>query len=171
MKNIALTCTCEKVQGIAHDVTPESWNRIICHCSDCQSFAKFLEKEDMILDDHKWTDIFQMSLSKVEITEGRENIKCIRLTEKWLYRWYADCCKTPIGNTMWAKMSFMWVIHNFMGLKYRDESLGPVRAYAFLKTNTDDRQATPPFRNAPKNVLQNYYLENPKKRYSIIFFQ
>ena len=82
MKDIQLKCSCGKVQGIARDITPNSGNRIVCHCGDCQSFARFLKNEKLILDKHNGTDIFQMSLSQVEITQGKDNIKCMRLSEK-----------------------------------------------------------------------------------------
>lgn len=136
MKDIQLKCECGKVRGVAHKVSPDSGNRIVCCCDDCQSFANFLGKEN-ILDENGGTDIFQMSYANIEITEGAENLKAIKLTEKGLIRWYVDCCKTPVGNTMSAKIPFMGVVHNFMNDEgLRDENLGPVRAYAFIKKDS-----------------------------------
>lgn len=154
MTDIKLKCKCWKVTGLAHKVSVDNWNRIICHCTDCQSFAEYLKNEVLILDNHKWTDIFQMPLSNIEIISWKESIKCIKLSDKWLYRWYADCCKTPIGNTMTSKANFIWVVHNFMDIKNRDEVLWPVRAFAFLKTNTSERQATPLIKMLPRMFLK-----------------
>lgn len=152
MKDIQLKCSCGKVQGIAHNVTPKNGNRIICHCGDCQSFATYLGNSSTILDKYQGTDIFQMPVSNIEITQGKENIKCIKLREKWLHRWYADCCKTPIGNTMSAKMNFMWVIHNFMDDQWtRDDNIGQIQVYAFIKKSADNAdQATPLIKMLPK---------------------
>ena len=150
MKDIKLSCSCWKIEGIAHSISPNNGNRIVCHCTDCQNFAKFLGNKESILDDYNGTDIFQMPLSKIEITQGKEYVKCMRITEKWLYRWYSSCCKTPIGNTMSAKMNFMWVIHNFMNIKNRDEILGWINAYSFLKEEFNDRKPTPVFKILPR---------------------
>lgn len=74
-----------------------------------------------------------MRPSQLEITLGHENLACVRLTEKGMYRWYTDCCKTPIGNSMnWPKIPFVGVVHSIMdyaasGTK-RDEALGPIQA-------------------------------------------
>lgn len=170
MTKIKLKCSCWKVEGIAHDVSENTGNRIVCHCADCQSFAKFLENEEVILDEHKGTDIFQMPLSKIEITQGKENIKCMRLSEKWLYRWYAGCCNTPIGNTMSAKMNFMWVIHNFMDIENRDDTLGPVRGYAFVETDTDDRKSTPALKMLPRMFYKIICWRFQKKDQESVFF-
>lgn len=153
MKEIKLKCSCWKVQGIAKNVAPNTGNRIICHCTDCQAFAEYLGRESTILDEYKGTDIFQMPMAYVDITTWKENIKCIRLTEKGLHRWYADCCKTPIGNTMWAKIPFMGIIHNFMDDKWsRDENLWPVLANTLLKERLWERKATSPFKFMPRII-------------------
>ncbi|MFT6991403.1 MAG: hypothetical protein ACJASL_003390 [Paraglaciecola sp.] len=50
---------------------------------------------------------------------------CVRLSQKGIYRWYAKCCNTPIGNTLGGKVPFIGVIHNFMNNKAtRDKDLG-----------------------------------------------
>lgn len=143
MVEVKLKCSCWAITGVAQNVSPDNGNRIICHCVDCQSFAKYLKKQDEILDEYKGTDIYQMPISYIKITEWKEKIKCIRLTSKGLHRWYADCCKTPIGNTMWSGMAFMWVIHNFMNHQVsRDSDLWEVLANTLLKDNSGERKST-----------------------------
>ncbi len=134
MTEIPLKCDCGKVLGVASHVTARSGTRVVCHCDDCQAFARYLDQEDQVLDQYGGTDIFQMPMAHVKIAEGFEQISCLRLSPKGLFRWYTDCCKTPIGNTLAAGMPFVGVIHNFMDdAGCRDENLGPVNSYLHTK--------------------------------------
>ena len=129
MTTLPLSCRCGEVTGIVKDVTNSSGNRLICCCSDCQAFVSKLMPEDNILDAHGGTDIYQTSPASIEITTGREKIRYLRLTEKGTFRWYADCCKTPIGNTLGPKMPFVGLIHGFWAEKPRwEEVVGPPSA-------------------------------------------
>lgn len=124
---VTLRCRCGKVRGTASEVSPRSGNRLICYCDDCQAFAHFLERRD-VLDERGGSDIFQMTPSRVQITEGSSELRSMRLSEKGLLRWYTECCKTPVGNTVSAKLPFVGVIQPFMdhavdGLS-RDDVLG-----------------------------------------------
>ena len=133
MSNLQLQCACGKVRGVLHNATPQYGNRIVCHCDDCQAFSNYLGVGN-ILDEHNGTDLYQTSFAQVEITEGTEHMRSIQLRPKGLIRWYADCCKTPIGNTMSASMPFIGIVHTFMGdANIREKTIGPVRAHAFLK--------------------------------------
>ena len=97
--DLPIRCSCGALRGVARGVSPSRGNRVICYCADCQSFAHFLGRATEILDRSGGTDIFQTSPARIEITQGRERLASMRLTPKGLLRWYADCCKTPIGNT------------------------------------------------------------------------
>jgi len=116
-------------------MTAKSGNRLTCCCSDCQAFALYLEglgrgNAEPILDQFGATDIFQMPVSKLSIETGLEQLACVRLTQKGMYRWYAKCCNTPIGNTMGANMPFIGVVHNFMQHQTsRVDEIGKNRAY------------------------------------------
>jgi len=135
MPEIKLACDCGKVQGNTQFMTAKSGNRLTCCCSDCQSFALYLEglgrgNAEPILDQFSGTDIFQMPISKLKIEQGLEDIACVRLTPKGMYRWYSSCCNTPIGNTMAANMPFIGVVHNFMQHQTsRVDEIGKNRAY------------------------------------------
>lgn len=101
-------------------------------CDDCQTYAHYLGRSEEILDAHGGTEIFQMRPSQLRLTEGTDNLRCVRLSPKGLMRWYAGCCKTPVGNTLSsAKVPFVGVFHLFMhhedGGPSRDEILGPLR--------------------------------------------
>lgn len=131
---IPLKCECGKVQGVATGISPESGSRLVCYCDDCQAFANHLACSNPILDEYGGTDIFQMPPAHLKITRGKEFIRCLRLTPKGTYRWYTDCCKTPIGNSLSAGVPFVGLIHNFMDdTGRRDNNLGPVRAYVQTK--------------------------------------
>jgi hypothetical protein len=125
---LPLRCRCGTVQGIATDLSPKTGNRIVCYCDDCQAFAHFLERDD-ILDSHGGTDIFQMTPSQVTITLGADHLHCMRLSEKGLMRWYTGCCKTPVGNTAAsAGVPVVGLIHSFVDHaahgRSRDDVLG-----------------------------------------------
>lgn len=136
--NIALKCHCGALKGVARDVSPATGIRLVCMCKDCQAFARYLEREDDILDPSGGTDIFQMTPAQLTITEGAENLGCVRLTEKGLLRWYARCCNTPVGATMASsKFPFVGLTHMFMDHeadgRSREEVLGPVLARIYGK--------------------------------------
>jgi hypothetical protein len=130
---LSLRCKCGALRGAAHGLYPSSGLRVVCYCDDCQAYAHYLGRVEGILDASGGTDIFQMRPAHLEITLGHENLKCVRLTEKGLYRWYTDCCNTPIANSVgWAKLPFAGVVHSIMdyaasGTK-RDAALGPIQA-------------------------------------------
>lgn len=133
----SLKCRCGKVTGQMQAKAAKMGTRIICYCEDCQAFLKFLGTDDKYLDEYNGTDIFQVPVSHLEITVGEEHIRCLRLTEKGMFRWYTNCCKTPIGNTFSAKWPFIGLIHSFMSAQdKRDTILGPVYAHVNRKALT-----------------------------------
>lgn len=140
--DMQISCTCGRLQGVARAVSGSVGNRLICYCDDCQSFAEFLGRADEILDAHGGTDIFQMSPADLEFANGVENLACMRLTPNGLLRWYADCCKTPIGNTLPThQLPFVGLIHLCMavGKQSLDNVIGPVRAGVHGKFARGDR--------------------------------
>jgi len=126
--DLPLRCRCGRVRGVASRVSASTGLRFVCYCKDCQAFARFLERAD-VLDPAGGTDIFQMAPRRVKLTAGTETLRCLSLSNKVL-RWYADCCRTPIANTA-ARPGFpvAAVIHSFMDHegdgRPRDEVLGP----------------------------------------------
>ncbi len=134
MPKIKLKCSCGKVRGKTKNVNERSGTRIMCCCDDCQSFAQYLNQESSVLDQYGGTDIFQMPISNIKITEGIEQISSVKLSEKGLYRWYTKCCNTPIGNSMGPGVPFIGIIHNFMdNASTLDEELGKSRGHIQTK--------------------------------------
>ncbi len=134
MVQIALECSCGLVKGFTNSVSEKSGNRIVCYCDDCQLFANQLKSKEPILNEYGGTDIFQIPISFINITEGKENIVCIRLGPKGLYRWHTKCCDTPIGNTMSSGVPFIGVVHNFMKhKKSREQDIGEILGHIHTK--------------------------------------
>lgn len=87
-----------------------------------------------MLDEQGGSDIVQVRPAAVHFDRGAEQIACLRLTEQGTMRWYAKCCRTPIGNTVAnPKVSFVGLIHPFVTgtPEERDSAFGPVTARVF----------------------------------------
>ena len=132
--DVPLRCRCGHVHGTASGIAPSSGFRLVCYCKDCQAFASFLGRAD-VLDAAGGTDIFQMPLAHVKLTAGADAVRCVRLSTSGAYRWYAECCQTPIGNTAGSRMPMIGVIHSFMDHeasgRSRDAVLGRPRCGLF----------------------------------------
>jgi hypothetical protein len=126
--DLPLRCRCGQVRGIARAVSPSTGCRVACYCEDCQAFARFLERPD-VLDAAGGTDIFQMPPGRLKLTAGTDAVRCLRLSKRGIFRWYTNCCRTPIGNTAGPRVPVIGVIHSFMDheadCRSRNEVLGP----------------------------------------------
>src|SRR3989344_5726943 len=112
MSDVSLKCNCGKVRGVACNISPEAGTRLVCYCSDCRAFILHLCGEKL-LDQYGGADNFQMAIANFKITQGIDHLRCLRLTEKGMFRWYTDCCKTPIGNTLSAGVPFVALFYAF----------------------------------------------------------
>jgi hypothetical protein len=95
-----------------------------------------LGRADEILDSNGGSDVIQTVPANVTFTEGQQVLACMRLSEKGLVRWYANCCNTPIGNTLANyRISFIGLVHSCLKDPHRTltESFGPVRMRSFTK--------------------------------------
>jgi hypothetical protein len=104
-----LRCSCGQVEGTVTNASPKASNRVICYCDDCQAFLHYLGRAEL-LDASGGTDIVQVAPSALTFQRGSDRIAGLRLTPKGLYRWYADCCKTPIGNTHGPSLPFVGIV-------------------------------------------------------------
>jgi len=93
---IPLSCRCGRVRGEVE--TDRAYTRGTCYCKDCQAFARWLG-EPGLMDAEGGTDVVPMAPTAVRFTSGRDQLACMSLSEKGLFRWYAACCRTPLGNT------------------------------------------------------------------------
>jgi hypothetical protein len=108
-RDAMLRCRCGEVRGHVRDAAPTTVNRVVCLCDDCQAFLHHLGRADL-LDAHGGTDIVQVAPASLTFEAGVERIVGVRLTPKGLYRWYADCCKTPVGNTVGPAIPFVGIV-------------------------------------------------------------
>ena len=123
---IPIRCRCGRVHGTANVAARNAGFRFICYCRDCQAFARFLGRAD-VLDAAGGTDIFHMPAGRVKLAAGSDVVRCIHFS-KSVFRWYAECCRTPIANTAGPRFPVVGIIHAFMDHaadgRSRDERLG-----------------------------------------------
>jgi len=134
--DVSIRCRCGALCGSLRRESPNVGFRIVCYCDDCQAFARFLGNEGPILDTNGGTDIVQLSAARLHITAGADQLACVRVTPKGLYRWYTRCCRTPIGNTLPTHQApFVGVIHACIdpGPQSLDDVLGPVSLRVMAK--------------------------------------
>jgi hypothetical protein len=137
-----LRCSCGKVRG--HIQLPATTGRAVCYCKDCQAFAHFLQRAGDVLDEAGGTDIVATMPAQVHIEQGLDAVQCMSLSEHGLLRWYASCCKTPIGNTPRdRKTPYIGLIHNCLSAQPLEPSFGP------LKVRINTRSAHRPVKSTP----------------------
>lgn len=135
----SLRCQCGAIKGVLTGLALT--NRAVCYCRDCQAFAHALGQADRVLDVRGGSDIVQTLPKNVRFTQGIDALACLRLTPKGLFRWYAGCCRTPIGNTLpTPKLSFIGLVHACLDTSEvsLDEAFGPVRARVNTKGAAGD---------------------------------
>lgn len=129
---ISLKCQCGSFKGVA-TVSRSFSRRIVCLCDDCQAYAHFLGKAKSVLDANGGTDVCPVTPAHIKVTHRAENLRCLRLSPRGMYRWYAGCCKTPIANSLPSyRVPFAGVVHTIMDHagdhQTREEALGPIFA-------------------------------------------
>jgi hypothetical protein len=108
-QDAALRCRCGEVRARVSNASPGTVNRLLCYCDDCQAYLHHLGRTDL-MNAQGGTDIIQVAPASLRIERGAERVVGLRLTPKGLYRWYASCCKTPVGNTLGPAVPFVGVV-------------------------------------------------------------
>lgn len=93
---IPLRCRCGTVKGELD--ARRAYTRATCYCKDCRAYARFLGVPG-VLDAAGGTDVVPTAPAAVRFTEGAGQVVCMSLSPKGTLRWYAACCRTPLGNT------------------------------------------------------------------------
>jgi len=132
--NHPLRCRCGTLQG--HVAEPQkAMGRGVCYCKDCQAYARFLGRAADVLDVQGGTDVIAIHPQHVVLAHGLDALACMSLSPRGLLRWYASCCRTPIGNTARnAKLAYVGLVHTCLegaGVPI-ERSFGPVT----LRMNT-----------------------------------
>ena len=131
---VDVRCFCGKVNGVLKIVKKDLFYAQ-CFCCDCQNYAKHLESEDKILDQYGASSLIQTYPKYLTLLEGKEHINCVQIKEKGLLRWYANCCNSPLANTMTnPRVPFISISTQVLKFKSKEEKerlLGPVSVKAF----------------------------------------
>ena len=144
-----LRCRCGTLQG--HVAQPQRLiGRGVCYCIDCQAYAHYLGRADTVLDVQGGTDVIAIHPQHVALNQGLDALACMSLSPRGLLRWYASCCRTPIGNTSRsAKMAYVGLVHTCLegaGVPI-ERSFGPVT----MRVNT--ASATSPVAERSRGML------------------
>ena len=131
--NHRLQCQCGRIRG--NLLLPTTAIRAICYCKDCQAFARYLGRAADVLDEHGGTDILATLPSHVRFEQGLDALACMSLSETGILRWYASCCRTPLGNTPRdRKTHYVGLVHSCLASEPLDASFGPARLHFNAKS-------------------------------------
>ena len=122
-EKIEVRCRCGKVRGSLSNLSAKTVNRVTCYCDDCQAFAHQLGRADL-LDEKAGSDVVQVAPAMFSFTQGHNHIVGLRLSPKGLYRWYANCCNTPIGNTLGPAVPFVGLQAQTIDVPRLDDVIG-----------------------------------------------
>lgn len=130
---LTITCQCKKLRLEVSTPAGLYNNHFVCMCDDCQAYAHHIGAAGEVLDENGGTDVVPVFPARLKIVEGANHLKCVRLTEKGIYRWYAGCCQTPIANSLPAKMGYIGLITNSFSKEDYKKYLGPTKAMVFAQ--------------------------------------
>lgn len=137
MADVPFSCSCGTVRGALVEIDGKAGSRITCYCKDCQTAARALGRAEL-LSDRGGSEIYQTTPAHIRIDEGQAHLACLRLSPKGLMRWYADCCNTPLFNTLASpKLCFAGVLVHTVAPEAR-APLGPLTAETFTESATGE---------------------------------
>jgi hypothetical protein len=141
--NHPLRCRCGTLQGYVLPRTASM--RAVCYCKDCQAYARFLGTPG-IVDEDGGTEVVASLPKHLHFTGGLEVLACMSLSERGILRWYANCCKTPVGNTPRnPKLPYVGVIHSCLEASSPtlESSFGPLHMAVNTNSARTKVQSTP----------------------------
>lgn len=152
-KQLPLRCQCGTVRGVLHNATPRRGDRIRCYCRDCQTYAHHLDQAERVLDGHGGTGLFQTTPGGLEITQGRDQLACLRLSPKGPLRWYASCCNTPLANTLaTSRIPFVALLQSAWDGP-AEEILGAKEVGVYGSHATGDRSQIKAYAAVPASIM------------------
>lgn len=124
-----IQCECGKFRAELTRFPKNTPGRLKCYCDDCQAYLKYLKRSDL-LDENAGTEVIPAFPADIKLIQGKDLVKCVRLSPKGMFRFYTACCNTPIANTdpirPWAG-----ILHRMYTVKdpeFLEKALGPVRS-------------------------------------------
>jgi len=125
MNVVNLTCACGEVSLLLSETNLRSGIRYMCHCDDCQAFAHFVGRADIILDSNGGTDAYQLPATRLSFKRGLDRLSCLQMTRHRLTRWHCAGCGTPVANTYGtSKLSFLSAPLCALPIGLRDQRFG-----------------------------------------------
>ena len=131
---LGFSCTCGQVQGYVDASALRDGVHLRCHCADCRAAELYFGQPDPVPDG---VALFQTAPDRMTLTSGQDRLGLLRLGPNGLFRWYATCCNSPIGNTLKTpKLPFVGI----PAARFDNpDRLGRVQAQGFLP-QTDGKQ-------------------------------
>lgn len=137
-----IRCRCGTVRGTLAD--PGATMRAVCYCKDCRAWAEVLGREADLLDGAGGTAIVAAQPSNVRFTQGLDRLACASFSKRGLLRWYASCCRTPMGNTVRnPKQHFVGLARAALDPAPLPGESGPPSIRLFTPSATKPVSATP----------------------------
>lgn len=141
---MTFSCSCGEVTGTLIEAGPAMGDHIVCHCTDCQNFARYLGAGERVLGSHGGTDLYQGRCAKMRVTQGIEKLACLHLTDQPTLRWYATCCRTPMFNSFKnGRMPYLTTLLANCDAKQVEAKLGPVIGHLSLPDTAEGAQDAP----------------------------
>jgi uncharacterized protein DUF6151 len=146
-----LSCTCRSFQAEVTDISPRKSTHLVCYCKHCQAFARHLGQDVRLLDELGGMDLLQIEPRQIRITKGHDMLAALRLTVKGPIRWYTNCCKTPLCNTLASPFPpFVSLMADNLSPK---PDLGPVLLHSSTKHIDNKLRPTPHGKTAIAKVI------------------
>ncbi len=142
--DLDFACTCGEITGTLIAPTPKNGARVVCHCTDCQNFARHLGMADRVLDAQGGTDLYSARCAAMQLTKGAEKLACLHLTDKPTLRWYATCCRTPMFNSYAnGRMPYLTTFVANCDAAQAQATLGPVTGHLSLPKSAGELTDAP----------------------------
>ena len=150
--DLPFSCRCGAVKGVIEKAGPREGDFVVCHCTDCQTFANRFDAGDRVMDEQDaGTPLYQSRCARMRIESGLDELRCIHLTEGPTLRWYAGCCDTPLFNSYKnGKIPYVTTLVGNCDEGLRTRLLGEPIGHLFVD---DDPACTGPVRRLSMNTL------------------
>ena len=150
--DLPFSCRCGAVKGVIEKAGPREGDFVVCHCTDCQTFANRFDAGDRVMDEQDaGTPLYQSRCARMRIESGVDELRCIHLTEEATLRWYAGCCDTPLFNSYKnGKIPYVTTLVGNCDEGLRTRLLGEPIGHLFVD---DDPACTGPVRRLSMNTL------------------
>jgi hypothetical protein len=144
LAELDFSCACGEVAGKLIEPGPAVGDHLVCHCTDCQNFARYLGAAERILQAHGGTELYQGRCATMRLTKGAEKLACLHLTDKPTLRWYTSCCRTPMFNTFaHGRIPYITTFVANCDPKQAEATLGPVIGHLSLPDTISDMDGAP----------------------------